>query len=53
MVLRSIAVDARGASIGAGGGITALSVPEEEVEEAHLKAAALLSALGVMTETGR
>ena len=53
MVIRSIVVDARGASIGAGGGITALSVPEVEVEEAHLKAAALLSALGVVTETGR
>jgi len=46
MVIRSIVVDARGATVGAGGGITALSVPEEEVEEARLKAAALLAALG-------
>ena len=47
MVIRSIVVDARGATVGAGGGITALSVPEEEVEEVQLKAAALLAALGV------
>jgi anthranilate synthase component 1 len=47
MVIRSIVVDARGATIGAGGGITALSVPEEEVAEVRLKAAALLGALGV------
>ena len=32
-----------------GGGITALSVPEEELAEAHLKAAALLRALGADT----
>ena len=47
MVIRSIVVDARGATVGAGGGITALSVPEEEVDEVRLKAAALLEALGV------
>lgn len=46
MVIRSIVVEAGRASVGAGGGITALSVPEEEVAEMHLKAAALLAALG-------
>ncbi len=45
MTIRSIVIDALGATIGTGGGITALSVPEEEVEEARLKAAALLGAL--------
>lgn len=47
MTIRSIVLDERGATIGTGGGITALSVPEEEVAEARLKAAALLRALGV------
>lgn len=46
MTIRSIVLDARGATVGAGGGITALSVPQEELAEAKLKAAALLSALG-------
>jgi anthranilate synthase component 1 len=43
-------LDADGATIGTGGGITALSVPEEELEEVYLKAAALLHVLGVTTE---
>ena len=47
MVIRSIVIDAVGATIGTGGGITALSVPEEELEEARLKAAVLLEVLGV------
>ncbi|HEY1531921.1 MAG TPA: chorismate-binding protein [Galbitalea sp.] len=47
MVIRSIVVGPRGASIGAGGGITALSDPDEELAEVKLKAAALLRALGV------
>ena len=47
MSIRSIVLDAQGATVGAGGGITALSVPEEELAEAKLKAAALLAALGV------
>ena len=47
MVIRSIVIDADGATVGAGGGITALSVPQEEVDEVHLKAAALLRVLGV------
>ncbi|MEO7122093.1 MAG: aminodeoxychorismate synthase component I [Lacisediminihabitans sp.] len=46
MVIRSIVLDSEGATIGTGGGITALSVPEEELEEVKLKAAALLSVLG-------
>ena len=47
MVIRSIVMDATGSTVGTGGGITALSVPEEELAEAHLKAAALLEVLGV------
>ena len=47
MTIRSIVLDERGATVGAGGGITALSVPTEELAEAKLKAAALLAALGV------
>ena len=45
MTIRTIVIDPTGASVGAGGGITALSVPEEELAEAQLKAAALLAAL--------
>jgi para-aminobenzoate synthetase component I len=45
MVIRSIIVDADGATIGAGGGITAMSVPAEELDEAHLKARALIAAV--------
>jgi anthranilate synthase component 1 len=47
MVIRSIVLDANGATIGTGGGITALSVPDEELAEMKLKAAALLRVLGV------
>lgn len=47
MVIRSIVLDAAGATIGTGGGITALSVPAEELAEMKLKAAALLRVLGV------
>jgi anthranilate synthase component 1 len=46
MVIRSIVIDRESATVGAGGGITALSVPEEELAEAKLKAAALLRVLG-------
>ncbi len=46
MTIRSIVIDRAGATIGTGGGITALSVPEDELEETRLKAAALLEALG-------
>ena len=47
MVIRSMVMDADGTTIGTGGGITALSVPEEELAEAKLKAAVLLEVLGV------
>ncbi len=47
MVIRTILLDADGASVGTGGGITALSEPEEELAEAKLKAAVLLAVLGV------
>jgi len=46
MVIRSILLDADGATVGTGGGITALSVPAEELAEIKLKAAALLAVLG-------
>lgn len=46
MVIRSILIDRDGATIGTGGGITALSVPEEELAEAKLKAEVLLRVLG-------
>ena len=47
MTIRSIVIDDRGATIGTGGGITALSDPDEELEETRVKARALLAALGV------
>lgn len=46
MVIRSIVLDADGASIGTGGGITALSDPAEEIDETRIKASALLAVLG-------
>ena len=46
MVIRSIVLTARGASVGTGGGITALSVADEEIEETRVKARALLEVLG-------
>ncbi|MFB2582116.1 anthranilate synthase component I family protein [Herbiconiux sp. P15] len=46
MVIRSIVIDGSGASVGAGGGITALSEPWDEVEETRVKASALLAVLG-------
>lgn len=45
MVIRSIVADDDGATIGVGGGITALSVPAEELDEVALKAEALVRAL--------
>jgi len=51
MVIRSIRFREGVATIGAGGGITALSVPEEELEEVRVKAAPLLRAAG-LTESG-
>jgi anthranilate/para-aminobenzoate synthase component I len=46
-VIRSIVLDEHGAAIGTGGGITALSIVDEEIDETRIKAAALLDALGV------
>ncbi|RXZ48047.1 anthranilate synthase component I family protein [Agromyces binzhouensis] len=46
MVIRSIVLTPDGASIGTGGGITALSDPDEEVEETRVKARALIAVLG-------
>jgi para-aminobenzoate synthetase component 1 len=48
MVIRSIVLSPLGATIGAGGGITALSDPDEELAEVKLKATALLRALGAV-----
>ena len=45
MVIRSVVIEQGVATVGAGGGVTALSDPHAEVEEMHLKAAALLDAL--------
>ena len=45
MVIRSIVLDPAGATVGTGGGITALSDPLEELAEAKLKAEALLAVL--------
>ncbi len=53
MVIRSILVENGVATVGAGGGITALSVPEEEVAEMRLKARVLLRALGVSEADAR
>ncbi|MDJ0378049.1 anthranilate synthase component I family protein [Cryobacterium sp. PH31-L1] len=47
IVIRSIVLDSCGASIGTGGGITALSDAGEEIEETRIKVAALLASLGV------
>jgi len=43
MVIRSVVVDESGVSIGAGGGITSLSNPDDELAEVKLKAALLES----------
>lgn len=48
MVIRSIHFAGGVATIGAGGGITTLSVPEEELAEVAVKAAALLAATGLV-----
>lgn len=47
MVIRCIVIEPGRATVGAGGGITALSVPSAELAEVKLKAAPLLAALGV------
>ncbi|MGO4300102.1 anthranilate synthase component I family protein [Leifsonia sp. RAF41] len=48
MVIRSIHFAGGVATVGAGGGITALSMPEEELEEVRVKAAAMLAAAGLV-----
>lgn len=53
MTIRTIVIDRDGASIGAGGGITALSEPQAELDEARLKAAALLEALAASSQGER
>ena len=52
MVIRSIVLTPEGATIGTGGGITALSDPLEELDEVKLKAAALIRALEASTRRG-
>ncbi|WP_158864029.1 aminodeoxychorismate synthase component I [Leifsonia sp. AG29] len=52
MVIRSIRFAQGTAEIGSGGGITALSVPEAELEEVRVKARALLTALGAAGPLG-
>ncbi|MFD3444291.1 anthranilate synthase component I family protein [Microbacteriaceae bacterium 4G12] len=52
MVIRSIVLGPSGATVGAGGGITTLSDPREELEEVRLKSAPLLRALGESAGTG-
>lgn len=47
MVIRSMVIDSEGVSVGTGGGITALSVAEEELQETFLKVAPLLRVLGI------
>lgn len=47
MNIRCIVARPDGWSVGGGGGVTALSVPEEELAEARLKAQRLLAVLGV------
>ena len=47
MVIRSMVITPTGVTVGAGGGITALSDPHEELAEVQLKAAALLATIGV------
>jgi anthranilate synthase component 1 len=46
MVIRSIVIDPTGSTVGTGGGITALSLPEDELAETRIKARALLQVLG-------
>ena len=47
IVIRTMVLDGSSASVGAGGAITALSDPSDELDEARLKASAVLRVLGV------
>jgi anthranilate/para-aminobenzoate synthase component I len=51
MVIRTIVMSPGLATVGSGGGITALSLPDEELAEVKLKARALFEALGVPVAT--
>src|SRR6218665_724364 len=53
MVIRSIVLTPTGASIGTGGGVTALSHVAEEIAETQLKARVLLQVLGASLPTVR
>ncbi|MCS5720294.1 anthranilate synthase component I family protein [Herbiconiux sp. CPCC 205763] len=53
MVIRSIVLTPGRASVGSGGGITALSDAADEVEETRVKAAALLAVLGAEAPQAR
>jgi len=52
MVIRSIVLTPAGATIGTGGGITALSIADEEIEETRVKARALIAVLGGVAGVG-
>ncbi|MFK3670707.1 anthranilate synthase component I family protein [Leifsonia aquatica] len=52
MVIRSLRFRDGEVQVGAGGGITALSVPDEELEEVRIKAAPLLRAAGLLLPSG-
>lgn len=52
MVIRSLRFRDGGVEVGAGGGITALSVPAEELDEVGVKAAPLLRAAGLRVAPG-
>ncbi|OMH36958.1 anthranilate synthase component I family protein [Tersicoccus sp. Bi-70] len=52
MTIRSMVIEGETATIGVGGGITALSDPARELAEMELKARALLAALGVSSVAG-
>ncbi|GAA0416453.1 chorismate-binding protein [Leifsonia naganoensis] len=52
MVIRSLRFRDGGVQVGAGGGITVLSVPDEELEEVRIKAAPLLRSAGLRLASG-
>ncbi|QWL31288.1 anthranilate synthase component I family protein [Rathayibacter toxicus] len=53
VTIRTLVLERSCARLGTGGGITALSVAEEEIEETRLKARALLAVLGIAEDDGR
>ena len=50
MTIRTAVVDSQALTLGVGGGITALSVPGEEIREVGIKARAFFDALGVSSD---